>query len=80
MLTINSDNHPVLSRLHRPEDEKRSLIHIRPNEYDAWLDAGPELARVMLELPPADILDVAAAPAPPRKSTPKSKASPEPLL
>jgi len=80
LLTMNSDSHSVLSRFHRLEDEKRSLVHIRPDEYDAWLDAGPELARAMLELPAADLLEVAPAPAPPRTATKRVKASVEPLL
>lgn len=64
LLTANCDSHPVLSRFHGPEDEKRSLIHVRRDEYDAWLDASPELARAMIELPDADRLVVAASPTP----------------
>lgn len=66
LLTLNCDDHPVLRRFHAPDDEKRSIVHVRPEEYDAWLDATCELARVMLDLPPADLLDISPAPLPPR--------------
>lgn len=68
MLTINADAHPVLNRFHDPADEKRSVVHIVPDEYEAWLTANTELARVMLSLPPADVLVTEPAPAPPRKA------------
>lgn len=71
LLTANCDAHPVLRRFHGVDDEKRSLIHVPPEAYDAWLDADPARARTLLDLPDADLLEVAAAPLPPRKrSTP----------
>ena len=30
MLTINADNHPFISQFHKPEDEKRSIAVIEP--------------------------------------------------
>ena len=54
MLTLNADEHPVLKRLHKPDDEKRSLYIVSPNEYDVWLSATPEEARAMLMLMPAE--------------------------
>lgn len=70
MLTVNCDTHPVLKRFHDPQDEKRSLVHLRPSEYEAWLGADPELARAMLtELPAPEELHVEAAPLPPRKKS-----------
>jgi len=66
MLTLNCDHHPVLKRFHAPMDEKRSLVHIDPSEYQAWLTATSELARVMLQLPDADKLIVEPSPQPPR--------------
>lgn len=38
MLTINATDHPLMSRFHGPEDEKRSVIVVDPSCYDAWLD------------------------------------------
>jgi len=68
MLTVNCDGHPVLRDFHDPADEKRSIVHVLPGEYEAWLTATAELARVMLTPPDADDLTVAAAPLPPRRS------------
>jgi len=48
-LTINADTHPLLQRMHKPGDEKRSLVIVSPDEYDAWLGCkDPELARTYL--------------------------------
>lgn len=73
LITMNCDEHPILKRFHKPGDEKRSLVHILPDEYDAWLTASSDLARVMLALPEATALSVAPAPLPPR--TKKSPAA-----
>lgn len=48
MLTVNADTHPILREFHAPSDEKRSIVHVTPDEYDAWLSASTELARLML--------------------------------
>jgi len=37
MLTVNADGHPVMSRFHRPEDEKRMVVILDPKDYGAWL-------------------------------------------
>lgn len=48
-LTINADTHPLLRRMHKPGDEKRSLVIVLPEDYDAWLGCrDPELARTLL--------------------------------
>ncbi|MGE6295372.1 SOS response-associated peptidase [Aeromonas media] len=48
-LTINADTHPLLRRMHKPGDEKRSLVIVPPEDYDAWLGGrDPELARAYL--------------------------------
>jgi putative SOS response-associated peptidase YedK len=39
MLTINADNHAVMNAYHRPEDEKRMIVVLRIEDFDAWLDA-----------------------------------------
>jgi len=62
LLTVNCDQNPVLNRFHAPGHEKRSLVHIEPDDYDAWLAAPPDLARVMLEAPSPEVLEVSAAP------------------
>jgi putative SOS response-associated peptidase YedK len=53
-LTVNADQHPLMRRFHRPGDEKRSLVIVPPEEYDAWLSCSdPEEARSFLRLYPA---------------------------
>ncbi|WP_175908720.1 SOS response-associated peptidase family protein [Burkholderia sp. BCC1640] len=55
MLTVNAGDHPVMSRMHKPGDEKRSVVILRPSDYDEWLHtSNVEAARAMLQLYPAD--------------------------
>lgn len=45
-ITINADEHPLMKRMHKPGDEKRSLVVISRSGYDEWLSfLDPELAR-----------------------------------
>ena len=70
-ITINSDEHPLMRRFHKPGDEKRSLVIVPREEYDDWLGCkDPERARAYLNLYPAELMGCAPAPVPPRK--PKS--------
>lgn len=56
-LTINADTHPLLRRMHKPGDEKRSLVIVPPDDYDAWLGCqDPELGRTYLAQPPIEQL------------------------
>ncbi len=48
MLTINANDHPVMNRFHRPEDEKRSVV-VLPDA--AYSDPGEVLAACFSELP-----------------------------
>ena len=50
MLTIDASNHPVMQRLHKPEDEKRTVVPLRPELFKAWLNATPEEAQELLQL------------------------------
>ncbi|MEK7889880.1 SOS response-associated peptidase family protein [Burkholderia contaminans] len=55
MMTVNADGHAVMERMHKPSDEKRSVVILRPAEYDKWLPTkNVEAARAMLQLYPAD--------------------------
>lgn len=55
MLTLNADDHALMKRMHRPNDEKRSVVVIRPEDYDEWLHTtNVEAARSMLQLRPAE--------------------------
>lgn len=62
MLTLNADAHPILNRLHKPDDEKRSLYIVPADEYDLWLGATPGEARAMLMLLPPERFAIAPAP------------------
>ncbi len=62
MITLNADEHPVLRRLHKPDDENRSLYIVPPEDYDLWLAATPEEARAMLMLLPPERFAIAPAP------------------
>ena len=37
MITVNADDHPVMSRFHAPGDEKRMVVILDPADYGAWL-------------------------------------------
>ena len=56
-ITVNAGQHPLMSRFHPPQDEKRSLVVIAEPDYDSWLHCTDmQLASRMLRLPPDDWL------------------------
>lgn len=56
MLTINADRHEFMCRYHRPGDEKRMVVILRPEDYDAWLTAPPERSmEFMRPCPPHEL-------------------------
>jgi len=68
MLTINATAHPLMQRFHAPEDEKRSVVVLDDDEWDAWLDAKREDdVRSFLRLFDADMM--VAAPQAPKTKT-----------
>ncbi|SDE32794.1 Putative SOS response-associated peptidase YedK [Massilia sp. PDC64] len=74
-ITINADDHPLMRRFHKPDDEKRALVVLPPNEVDAWLHCrDPEVARSFLRPYPADGMKAWAAPKAPVKKTPPPSA------
>ena len=57
MLTINADQHKFMCSYHRPDDEKRMVVSLDEDEYDAWLDATAERSmEFMRPCPPQDML------------------------
>ena len=62
MLTINADNHPLMQRFHRPEDEKRMPVLLDPPQYSAWLQSTKEQFPSFLCAYPAQQLTSEAAP------------------
>lgn len=56
-ITINADEHTLMNRLHRPGEEKRSLVVVPMAEYDDWLACrDPERARAYLQPYPAELM------------------------
>ena len=37
MLTINADSHALMKNFHKPDDEKRMVVVLDEDSYDAWL-------------------------------------------
>ena len=62
MLTINANDHPLMRRFHKPDDEKRMLILLHPQQYDDWLHCLVDEAPSFFNAYPAEQL--AALPAP----------------
>lgn len=51
LLTINADHHPVMSQLHKPTDEKRSIVVLDDDQAIQWLQASSASAGALLNLP-----------------------------
>jgi putative SOS response-associated peptidase YedK len=62
MLTVNADGDPLMQRFHRPNDEKRSVVILPPEQFRAWIDTTAEQATAFLNLVPASALSAEAAP------------------
>jgi putative SOS response-associated peptidase YedK len=62
MLTVNADDHPVMKQFHKPQDEKRTPLIIRPDLHQAWLAASPTEAKQLMDW--HHMPDLAAEPAP----------------
>ncbi|ART57085.1 DUF159 family protein (plasmid) [Acidovorax carolinensis] len=59
MLTINADAHSLMRQFHKPSDEKRMVVILPSDRYQAWLDA-PQAACSEFLLPyPADAMTAA---------------------
>ncbi|WP_322005365.1 SOS response-associated peptidase [Paraburkholderia tropica] len=71
MLTVNADSHPLMSRFHKPGDEKRSVVIVPPQEYENWLASrSTDEARSFFTLYPAESMMAEPFPAPPRAAKP----------
>lgn len=66
MLTINADEHPLMSRMHRPDprlppdqQDKRSVVAIEQADVETWLSGSiADVARLM-HAPPMALIDAA---------------------
>lgn len=64
MLTINAEEHPLFGQFHKPEEEKRMVLILEPQQYDAWLQTDVKTAPDFFRLYPAEELKAAPAPRP----------------
>jgi len=56
MLTVNADDHLFMRNYHKPNDEKRMVVILKDDEYDAWLSSPPEESRQFIRQYPAELL------------------------
>jgi putative SOS response-associated peptidase YedK len=62
MLTVSADEHPLMRRMHKTGDEKRSVVILRPEDYDEWLSStNIEAVRPMMQIWPADDMSAESA-------------------
>jgi putative SOS response-associated peptidase YedK len=64
MLTMNCDAHPLLNQFHKPDpdlpataQDKRSVISIEKEHWDAWLKGTIDDALSLVQLPDSDLFD-----------------------
>ena len=68
MLTLNADAHPLMQRFHKPEDEKRSVVILDPDDYRGWLQARSEAeVRSYLKLFEPELMQASPEPLTPRR-------------
>jgi putative SOS response-associated peptidase YedK len=73
-ITINADEHELMRRMHKPGEEKRSLVIVPHDEVGGWLaSTDTEMARSFLRHYPAARMRDWAAPIAPRKATETSR-------
>lgn len=66
MLTINADGHPLMHRFHKPDDEKRMVMILDPDQYQGWLDGSLVSDQDVYRQYPADLLVAQPDPLRPR--------------
>lgn len=54
MLTINANDHRVMRQFHKPDDEKRMVVILDDQDFDAWLQAPANDSQAFLRQYPAD--------------------------
>lgn len=64
MLTINADEHPLMSRMHKPDprfpsnqQDKRSVVSIELGDVEKWLTGSIEEAAALVRIPPEGIME-----------------------
>lgn len=62
MLTVSADDHPLMRRFHKPEDEKRMAVILDESDYETWLNCPVEAMPGMMTRYPAGSLTAEPAP------------------
>jgi putative SOS response-associated peptidase YedK len=62
MLTINADQHAFMNQFHKPADEKRMVVVLNEDAYQAWLEAPADKSMEFMRAFDADRLCVASSP------------------
>jgi putative SOS response-associated peptidase YedK len=64
MLTLNADDHPLMSRMHKPDpklppdqQDKRSVVAIELRDVEIWLRGSIEEAKELVRVPPIAAVD-----------------------
>jgi putative SOS response-associated peptidase YedK len=64
MLTLNADDHPLMSRMHKPDpklppdqQDKRSVVAIELRDVDTWLHGAVAEAMELVRVPPVEAFD-----------------------
>ena len=68
MLTINADAHAVMNHFHKPGDEKRMPVIIKPENYLHWLSASTETAVQFFRPLSPDLMTAKPEPLAPRSA------------
>lgn len=48
MMTVNADDHPVMRRFHKLDDEKRTPVILQPKDFFRWMGADQITAKKMM--------------------------------
>lgn len=62
MLTVNADQHPLMRQFHKPGEEKRTPVIIKPELHTQWLSADTQTAHELMTW--AHMPELSALPAP----------------
>lgn len=79
MLTVSGAGHPIFQKMHGIEDEKRMVVILNPEDYDAWLTSSPDEAKDFFKQWSGALKDHPKA-LPPRKKKPTPVAGSKPKL
>lgn len=66
MLTINADGHPLMQHFHKPDDEKRMVMILDPDQYQGWLGGSLVSEEDVCRQYPAELLVAQPDPMQPR--------------